>query len=294
MNNVSFGVVILNYNEYTVTIKCVESFLKQARSDFTVRVVIVDNGSTNNSYMELKRQFSKEKKVFIIKSYKNLGFAKGNNYGYKFLSEKAKMDFVIFSNSDISFPQTGLYDWVIDCCQKYNFSVLGPSIYSVGGKFYQNPLKNYTTDISKVKKQYAKMHISLMKIWIKKIFRLRNNKLTNRFDTWDTPNKISSKNKTLHGSFQVFAQKYFDYYDEPYDGRTFLYMEEYILKLRCEKKHLNMVYDPNYEVFHQQSFSTRKISKNQNKLDYFRALNIMRSTKVYLDILKEYKNDRNI
>ena len=97
------GVVILNFISYKETIDCVNCFLNQQKDDNEIKIIVVDNGSDNNSFIEIKQTFINNNDVIVEKLPKNVGYAKGNNFGYKKICEKFNQipDFVIISNSDI-------------------------------------------------------------------------------------------------------------------------------------------------------------------------------------------------
>lgn len=292
----NIGVIILNYVAYNVTIKCVKSFFKQSidlKKD-NVDFVIVDNFSENESYQVLKDYFNKQKNVAVVKTNKNLGFANGNNFGYNFLTThfEKKYDFVICSNSDVILNEDGLYDWIKNCMNKYNFAVLGPSVYSVYGKFHQNPVSNMSLNIHELNKQLCKMQITKIKILIKKLTDIPAK--ASEVQTWKSEYKDASDCFTLHGSFQIFSYLYFEKYNEPYDSSTFLYMEENILKVRCLKEKLSMWYDPDYEIQHLQSYSTSKLSKDINTKNYFRMKNMCKSMKEYIRNVRNYEESKTI
>jgi GT2 family glycosyltransferase len=92
---------------------------------------------------------------------------------------------------------------------------------------------------------------------------------------------------TLHGSFLIMSKEYLSSFDKPFDPGTFLYMEEDILKLRCDKKNIAMVYSPEYEVQHLQAVTTNLIVKDYNEKMIFRIKNIRKSLKRYIQIIKE-------
>ena len=55
------GIVVLNYVNYSETIKCVSSLLKQ--ENVSARIVIVENGSGNESAERLRGAFDGEETV---------------------------------------------------------------------------------------------------------------------------------------------------------------------------------------------------------------------------------------
>ena len=75
--------IILNYNNFELTEKCVNSLL--SISDL-LRIVIVDNCSPNDSYNYLVNRF-REERVHIIKTEENLGYASGNNTGVLYVKQ---------------------------------------------------------------------------------------------------------------------------------------------------------------------------------------------------------------
>ncbi|MDQ3021929.1 MAG: glycosyltransferase family 2 protein [Bacteroidota bacterium] len=67
--------------------------MKQSFTDF--EIIFVDNDSSDGSYPYVKDNFESEKiKVYITKT--NLGFAGGNNFGYKYCSG----DYIVLLNND--------------------------------------------------------------------------------------------------------------------------------------------------------------------------------------------------
>ena len=96
MYNVVF--LILNYNSLHDLMLCEESIDKNC-SDY--HIVVVDNGSKKAEVDELEA-FCEEKKttVTLIKSSQNLGFAKGNNLGFRYIRKHIKCEYIAMINSD--------------------------------------------------------------------------------------------------------------------------------------------------------------------------------------------------
>lgn len=92
------GIVVLNYINYSETIACVDSLLKQTGVLF--QIVIVDNGSNNESAEVLRKKYNEAECVHIIPNSQNSGYAKGNNIGINWL-RKQGLDFIVICNSDI-------------------------------------------------------------------------------------------------------------------------------------------------------------------------------------------------
>ncbi len=102
------GIVILNYKSYSDTIRLV-SDLQLQKGDIFLEIVVVDNDSPNESSVEIEKYLNSrnfEYNVYFIKNTCNLGYAKGNNVGLRYL-EQFNCDYVAVLNNDIYF--TSLY-----------------------------------------------------------------------------------------------------------------------------------------------------------------------------------------
>ena len=287
---ITIGVIILNYLAYKTTINAVYSFLAQRSDGYDVKYVIVDNDSPNESYKMLCQEFKNNNDVFIIKSEKNLGFANGNNLGYNELIKHFDMDFVVVSNEDILLPNLGLFDWIKGAYDKYGYAVLGPDIYSLNGDYHQSPTENRPRDIHELKKQILDLKKKKVKCYIKKWLRVSDYSCAKH--CVDCNYKKINDKLTLHGAFQVFSKDYFEHYEEPYDPSTFLYVEEDILKLRCDLKNLKMVYDPSYRIEHFQAVSTSMIPSELYKKELYRYNCLIDSLEKYMGLVRHASSAR--
>lgn len=87
--------VVLNYNGYEDTVKCILSL--QDASYPNLKIVLVDNGSPDRSGERLKAKFS-DLPILLLKN--NTGYAAGNNVGIRFALEKGS-DYVLVINNDV-------------------------------------------------------------------------------------------------------------------------------------------------------------------------------------------------
>lgn len=97
-------IIILNYNTPKLVEDCLRSVKKYGleKTTLKIEVVVVDNGSADDSVARFKKEFSWIK---ILETHQNLGFAAGNNVALK----QAQSRYVMLLNSDTEFtPQTQL------------------------------------------------------------------------------------------------------------------------------------------------------------------------------------------
>jgi hypothetical protein len=86
-------IIILNYFRENLTIKCIKSLIKQSFTNF--RIIIVDNGSIDQEHFQ-NSLGDIPLNINYFKSKKNLGFAKGVNFGLK----KSSAKYAILLNND--------------------------------------------------------------------------------------------------------------------------------------------------------------------------------------------------
>lgn len=97
MTKPKISVLMLNWNTSKHTMECLESFRKQPYRSY--EIVLVDNGSTDEDYRELKSGIGRLKgiKVILKRFKKNVGITGGMNFAYRF----ARGDYIIFMNNDM-------------------------------------------------------------------------------------------------------------------------------------------------------------------------------------------------
>lgn len=87
-------IILVNYKSYLDTIECVKSLRNIEYRNY--KIIIVENGSKDESYIKLKENLKDE---LIINLGKNKGFAEGNNIGIR-LAMKNNADYVLLLNND--------------------------------------------------------------------------------------------------------------------------------------------------------------------------------------------------
>lgn len=256
--------VVLNYISYNDTIKCVDLLKVQTYKNH--EIIIVDNGSKNESYNILRDRYFDDENVYLLKSNENLGFAKGNNIGINYARNKLKADYVFVVNSDILVKKTLLSEII-----KINYSgigVISPTVYTVDGE-YQLPAIN-TDDINFEIDKTIKA-IKLAKIINIPIVNLIYDIYLKIKGSGNKNNQLLlGKKYAIQGCSFFLTPLFFKYYNQLFD-RTFLYWEEINLIYYLDKVGLGAIIVETTPVIHLESQSVKKlINRNikKKKLNY--------------------------
>jgi GT2 family glycosyltransferase len=90
-------VIVLNWNLPEDTIACVESVLASKSAD--TMVIVVDNGSSDNSVAMLQARFGEQ--VMLVETGKNLGFAGGVNVGIRRALQEGAGSVLLLNNDTV-------------------------------------------------------------------------------------------------------------------------------------------------------------------------------------------------
>lgn len=281
--------LILHYYTYEDTIKCVESIEKLTYQN--IEIVIVDNASKNDSGKLLKEKYKDNKNIHIILSDKNLGFANGNNLGFKYAKEALETDFIVMCNNDVYMIQDDFCEKIIKEYNQSKFAILGPKIF-----LNNNTVCDYsdvmpTLQELKRKRIYRKIFYLLNKIYLRYIYAViyRICKIFIKEKEVDT--SIRKENVVINGACIIFSKEYINKFDG-IDNRTFLYYEEPLLYLRIKQNNMKSVYNPELEVFHNEGVATTKSQKNKRKKFDFVLKYELESLDILISSLKNEKGEK--
>ena len=133
-----------------------------------------------------------------------------------------------------------------------HIDVAGPRIISLVDHKNQNPVPYAHPDLVSVNKRIFKLHVLKIMCYfgVDKFFQTI---FSRKYST-----DVKSDNYQLHGACLIMANNYVKNYDGLYP-KTFMYMEEDILKYITKRDNLIMKYFDGAEVFHKEGSSTEKI-----------------------------------
>jgi GT2 family glycosyltransferase len=240
------GFVILNYNTWEMTIRCVDSILNTCQQNYSI--YIVDNGSKNDSYHNLKEHYKESNNVIVINSGGNLGYARGNNVGIRY-ALKDGLDIITVVNNDVIFLEESINHMYTFLKKNHDVAAVSPYILSPDGEvqnlpflkpitirdylFYSTRLSRFST--SKQKQQYTEKYLLS----------------ENSIGTYPIP--------IYKFSGCCFMAKREMLEDVGlFDENTFLYYEEDILCHKMYKSGYKAYFLPNAEIVHHHGLTTGK------------------------------------
>ena len=125
------SVILLNYNQPDMTIECIEYLLQNKKHYDDFEIIVIDNGSKDNSVVKLLEAASKYNFRFI-NNKENLGFAEGNNVGIR----EALGDWILLLNNDTVFKEDFISKMAKAIVDNPESAAVGPKIY-----YYDVPTK---------------------------------------------------------------------------------------------------------------------------------------------------------
>ncbi|MBX4205564.1 glycosyltransferase family 2 protein [Candidatus Microgenomates bacterium] len=253
-------VIIVNWNRVKDTLDCLISLDKITTKDLNINLVVVDNGSTDNSVKQIKNYFSKSKlRGFTIEVGKNLGFAEGNNIGIEFALANGA-DYIMLLNNDTYVDKDLIINLVVTLEKDKAIGVVSPKIYFAPGFEFHKDRYN-KTDLGKV-------------IWYAGGVVDWNNVygLTYGVDEVDQ-GQFDKLTETdfANGACLLIPRNVLEK-TKGFDEKFFMYYEDTDLSQRIKKLGYKVVYDPSGIVWHKVSQSSG-IGSNLN--DYFISRNRM-------------------
>lgn len=292
-----FGFVVLHYLSFEDTIQCVNSVLPII-GQHDVKIVIVDNHSNNGSLERLEQEYASNEAIAIVPNNDNLGFARGNNVGYTLCRDVYHCDCIMVSNNDIIVESPDLFDVIEQEAPDSGCAVIGPDIMSGKTGHHQNPVKPVHFNHKMIKKEILRYRLlSLFNTLNVYDFARKclgqTSGVSTATGTSFEPKSMCSPDIQLHGSFLIFLKPYITIFDTAFDSRTFLYMEEDILRMRCESKDLRMCYWDNLRVIHNEDSSTDMLTKKVKKKRSFVFRNMIQSYEVLDKVILEYDIEKS-
>lgn len=248
------GIVIVAYKNPERTATYINHQLSKLINPHVI--VVVNNASTLQDCEELAKtcdgiacrpdDIIGKHSVYIVQSEENLGFAKGNNLGVRFLSRNYQCAHILFSNDDIIIENNTDLQPMIDILERdKSIGAIGPDIIGLDG-CHQSPHRKIITPYRQIG-------------WI--LFsRFRKRPKAISQDIATTPKE--GRCYWVSGAFFLMRFGHFSAVNG-FDDETFLYSEEPILAERLKRLGKSMYFYPNLQVTHLEGGTTKSAFNNE-------------------------------
>ncbi len=215
------SVIIVDYNSSALTIKSIESVLKNS-GDCKLEIIIIDNSPCKT--IQLLELSKRNQLIKYYHSSNNLGYGRANNIGIN----KSKGEFILIINPDIKIIYGELNDLVNFARKINNLGALSCKLINSDGTFQESRSFNLGSVYSRLKSNIIFSKLIKNKKWF-----LPNN------------NKIGA----LMGSFLLFPKDVIIKTGD-FDPDFFMYSEEIELCMRIAKNNFELYYYEEMTVSH--------------------------------------------
>ena len=236
------GIVILNYNSWEDTKKCIDS-IEETEKRVSYCIYLVDNASSKPMPKELLPYLKKENIIFI-QSDKNRGYSAGNNIGINQALEDG-CEAILISNSDVRYESNSIGKLYQYLKSHPDVGIVGPKIILGDGSLQRECMCRKTG----IREKYllrTRFHIFFPKY---------NRKYWGR--QHDYHKETFSVYAVLGCCFMISSACAKEV--TPLDENPFLYEEELILGIKMEEAQWKTVYFPESVIQHLHGQSTKHV-----------------------------------
>lgn len=258
-------ILTLNYNDANSTINFVESIKK---FDCVNHILIVDNKSTDDSVIQLKKVLSS--KTSLICTEKNGGYGYGNNCGIQYLKKKFKSKFILLANPDVLIEEKTLISLENFLSMHKNYAIVAPLMLNTAKREQYNTAFRIPNIV-----EYLMSFDLLISKFFKPFFYKDIDKNKDYLDVGAVSGSLflMDVDKMIHCGM--------------FDEGLFLYCEEHVLGIKMKNAGYKTALLPKESFIHVHSVSINKsfkslLSKNA----------LMSRSRLY--VLKKYYTDNPI
>lgn len=247
--------IAVNYNSSKETFEFLSSISRLNNSQ-EIQVVIVENSHPTQREMDFSsmcRHIIND--IFVVETPSNLYYFGSVNFGLQYFGlDPDSYEFFIISNVDILINDCLFLDKLI-LSDLHNIGIVAPSILSTSQGVDQNPYM--------IKRFNKLLFYYYFLIRQHLFFTVIHEKITDFFKKGNflKTKKINSSGiiYSPHGAFIIFTKFYFEL-GGSIDFDLRLFGEELFVAEECRRINLNVYYDPDISVLHNEHVSTGAVS----------------------------------
>lgn len=241
-------VIIVNYRQTLVTVKCVESVLTSDYDNF--RIILIDNGPEQNEHKKLLDELIIYDRVTVHKIDNNVGYVGGVNYGLEVASKEGS-DYYLIMNNDTIIDKYAI-SFLVSTGEKFEENAI------ISGKIYHLDQPNkiqYTGGLLKNKK-YLTMH----------------NPGEDEIDNGQCD--IEEQRDMLDDIMWLLPNKIYIQIG-PYPACYFIYAEQSDYALQAVSKGFKLIYSPKAIIWHKGSITSGDGNRFSPTANFWRKKSII-------------------
>ncbi len=290
MEKIDFAIVVLHYQTLEMTKLCIWA-LQNTFIDKNFKIVLVDNASPNQTGKELINLYKDCKNIKVLLSSENLGFANGNNLGYRFVQENYDTDFVAVINNDLLITQRDFFTKASEIYKEQPYWVLGPDIYSLKANIHQNPTRISELTLPQLEdiKRTTKFIIKHYNLYVLRqiLGKLKSKILKKKINLQNDLYQNSQVNPVLQGACYVYSKDFMKKRNNAFNPETFMYFEEEILAHEVIDAGGKLIYSPLLNCIHLEDVSSDSVFGKGKKQEIWKHKNMLKSMEVLYNQLSE-------
>src|SRR3989344_6535880 len=233
-------IVILNFNNASVTKDCLKSLEKISHKDLIVQMVVVDN-STKEKITIGEKEFG-DLSIKLMDPKENLGFTGGCNLGIMYAIDNGA-DYVVLLNND-TIVDENFVSLLVESANKERVGIVVPKIYYAEGSEYH-------------KDRYSKDQLGKV-IWYGGGYIDWENVVPKHFgvdEVDDGPYDSEKEVEFATGCCMLLTKEFINKVGM-FDDKYFLYYEDADLSKRALNNKWKIIYCPKAIVWHRNAASS--------------------------------------
>ena len=232
LKKIEVSIIIVSYNVKKYLIQCIESILVYTNKKFMYEIIIIDNGSIDNTEKEVTTKYPF---INFIQNAENIGFTKAMNRAIS----KSRGKYIFQLNPDTELVEDSISKMHNYISNNDNPIILGPKITSESGKIQQS-YWNTPTLFSTI------LNLSNLQFIIN-IFKKINNPIE--------PKKVD----TISGAAMFYEASIFKKIGS--FNENLFWDEDIDFCLRAEKKGYDIIFFPKTKLIHKSGKSAETNQK---------------------------------
>lgn len=241
------GIVILNYNNSSQTLACVQTLVKFCPAE-RWKLCIVDNASRKEEYAKLPDVLKLCPDAHIMRSEENGGYARGNDLGCEYFASDDSVDKILILNDDTRFTMDILAPMEAYLDAHPQCGVVFPVVLSPDGQL----------DRACFRRQKTPIDLFLQATSFPRLFGLRRSEFL-QGDPREAESMLAAKNFLLVPPGSCMMLRKDDFHRIGFlDPGTFLYFEEHILLEKLRRDGKVSAIQPELSIMHLGAQTTQK------------------------------------